>query len=616
MTHDQRRRLRQIAGRATPLWERTPARSGAVDSRRLERWCDVLGSRDLLDRRMRSARGLAPESLLGARKPARVPGWVRTLAAVLAAPPSRSTDASNDVPFGDILEPFLAHARLRFESRAKGSRDVLSPAALAAIERQLLEHLSLVAGLALGRLFYEFRFARAPLSALEDAWSRRPRSTRIYAQFAARLSGGDLMDAFDRYPVLARLLAQSVELWIAESARLCERIATDWERLRSFIELGQGRGVHAVTAIGTGLSDRHAGGQTVARLTFATGERVVYKPRSVRPEIAFNAFLGWLNARGLPLQLKTVRALDRGSYGWMEVVDHRRCDDEAAVARFFARAGMLLAVLHALAVTDIHCENLVAAGEHPVVVDLETLLSGPRHRASVLDTGLLPRRASGRESALDASALGAPEIPDSDLRFPVWHYVNTDQMMFSEGVPRERQLHRVQIGERRPSASAYLRQFKDGFRAAYDCLLANRRELLADPFLEKFDRLNLRVLLRDSSTYGRLHLHLLHPEFLEDGADRSIEIEWLARPLCIRNGVSRGRVRVYEHERQAMERLDLPHFDTLTWRRMAHAASTQEARTFGGRRDARALRRRLEGLSQKDCRNQLALITRSLGEAR
>jgi lantibiotic modifying enzyme len=130
--------------------------------------------------------------------------------------------------------------------------------------------------------------------------------------------------------------------------------------------------------------------------------------------------------------------------------------------------------------------------------------------------------------------------------------------------------------------------------------------------LERFNRLELRVLLRDSATYGRLHLHLLHPEFLEDGLDRSIELEWLARPLCIRARPSQGRVRVYERERVAMERLDLPHFDTTAWREMRHDPQTEEAKAFGGKRDARIVRRRLAALSPEACRRQLALIVRSV----
>ena len=109
-----------------------------------------------------------------------------------------------------------------------------------------------------------------------------------------------------------------------------------------------------------------------------------------------------------------------------------------------------------------------------------------------------------------------------------------------------------------------------------------------------------------------MHLHLLHPELLEDALDRSVELEWLARPLCIRTNPSRGRVNVYEHERTAIERLDVPHFNTSAWRAMGHSPATEEAKVFGGKRRTRLLRQRLAALSRAACRNQLALVTRSV----
>jgi type 2 lantibiotic biosynthesis protein LanM len=613
LTSEQRQILRRIANRATPLWERVPSASGRFERRHLERWCEVLGSGELLERRMRSTPGLTAEELLSGTGPARLPGWSRTLATVLFESPTVPSGQLAGVPFEEILDPFLCHARRRFRVEARSTLRVLSPAAVEAIERELLEHLALVASLALGRMFYEFRFMRAPLAAFEENWAQQPRSTAIYSDFVARLRRDGLVDVFERYPVLGRLLAQSVDLWVEASARLCRRFAADWPRLRKFFGWTEGGLEGAISGLKTGLSDRHRGGQTVAELSLATGDCIIYKPRSVRPELAFNAFLNWLNDRDLPLRLGTVRALDRETYGWMEVVPHRRCEDAFAVERFYVRAGMLLAVLHALAVTDIHCENLIASGEHPVVVDLETLLSeSPRRRVTVLDTGFLPRRPNTNESAVDVSALGADDTPDSELRFPMWRQINTDQMSLSEGTPREREFHRVQMGDQMPTVAEHLSSFRQGFRAAYECVLAHRRSLAREPSLKTFDGLELRVLLRDSATYGQLQLHLLHPEFLEDAIDRSIELEWLARPLCIRTKPLRGRANVYELERAAMEQLDLPHFNTSAWHAMQHHPATDEAKVFGGKRDSRTLRRRLAGLSRTACRRQLALMTRSV----
>ncbi|MFN7981893.1 MAG: type 2 lanthipeptide synthetase LanM [Vicinamibacterales bacterium] len=591
--------VQRWASRARPLWERTDT---SVNERQLARWTDVLGSRELLARRMRSAR----------RTTATQDDWIQVLRRALARRGTASiddvfaTDTHADrVPFGHAFAPFIRYAHRRLTARASVARAVLSAEAVRALEDELLEHLGLLASLALGRRFYDLRFSRAPLAALEDIWANQPPSTTIYRPFVSHLLEGGWREVFETYPVLARLIAQSIQQWIENTGRVCQRLHADLPRLRKTF----GALDLPVVSVSSGLSDRHNHGQSVVRFTFSNGRHLIYKPRSVKPEGVFNRALQWLNRKDLTLKLATVRSLDRGYYGWMEFVPYRDCGDIAKVSRFYQRAGALLALLHAFGVSDIHYENLIASGEHPVIIDLETLLA--ERRGTVMDTGFLPRPSSTKEHAADASALGASVEQDAGLRFPMWRHINTDQMSLVEGAPGEVEQHRVRLDGDVARAVDRVPELKAGFREAYRILLRHRRELASAPFVRALDDLDLRILVRDSATYGQLHLHLLYPEHLEDGVDRSIELEWLARPLCIRSVPSPGRIAVYEHERDAMERLDLPLFTTKIWRRMRHDPATQEARAFGSPRDANALRQRLAQLSESDCRRQLAAITRA-----
>src|SRR4029077_7309564 len=56
-------------------------------------------------------------------------------------------------------------------------------------------------------------------------------------------------------------------------------------------------------------------------------------------------------------------------------------DTEQDCQRFFRRAGALLALLHCFAASDIHHENIIAAGDHPVPTNVETLLQAGATRA-------------------------------------------------------------------------------------------------------------------------------------------------------------------------------------------------------------------------------------------
>jgi type 2 lantibiotic biosynthesis protein LanM len=407
-------------------------------------------------------------------------------------------------------------------------------------------------------------------------------------------------------------------------AGFCQRFQRDFEDLRTFFGWEIDRPEGAVEGLRTDLSDRHSGGQTVSECVLRTGERVVYKPRTVEPEAAFYRFIHWLNGQGLSLDLRELRALGRTTHGWVESVAPAPCGSLPEVEKFYRRAGMLLGALHVTGTTDIHRENLIACGEHPVVVDLETMLSDVARDlssshgkmegtasggVSVLSTGLLPRWQTAADGhPFDVSGLGGDEAQDQGVRHVWWRSINTDQMALSqdERFPVST-AHRVRLNDQIPSAASYLPALLAGFEEVYSLMVSQRERLLCDEeFMSSFDNLELRVLVRNTTTYTRLQLHLLHPEFLKDGLDRSIELEWLARPL---SGplLSLPRQQIYDIERRSMESLDVPHFVSSLWKG-TESSPESDLLFLWGDRDSRVFRRRLAGLSPEDCSEQLATI--------
>ena len=74
--------------------------------------------------------------------------------------------------------------------------------------------------------------------------------------------------------------------------------------------------------------------------------------------------------------------LDRGDYGWVEYVEHRSCASDEEIRRYYRRTGNFLCLVYALNGSDFHFENMIADGEHPVPIDLETIY---HHRAKIAD---------------------------------------------------------------------------------------------------------------------------------------------------------------------------------------------------------------------------------------
>ena len=113
----------------------------------------------------------------------------------------------------------------------------------------------------------------------------------------------------ENYCVLARLVALITDQWVAASLEMLERLAHDWPAIRATFALAEPGEVSAVRA---GLGDSHRGGRSVMCLTLRSGQKIVYKPRSLAIEQHFQEFLTWLNEQGVEPALRTFPVIDRG----------------------------------------------------------------------------------------------------------------------------------------------------------------------------------------------------------------------------------------------------------------------------------------------------------------
>ena len=186
-------------------------------------------------------------------------------------------------------------------------------------------------------------------------------------------------------------------------------LCADWDAIRA--RFNPEAGIRATLALEcrAGAGDTASGRSAVALIAgLCSGFRVVYKPRSLAVDVHFQEILAWLNARGDHPPFRTLNILERGSYGWVEFVTAERLHVSGGGSPFTseARCGYL-AILYALEATDFHFENVIASGEHPVLIDLESLfhpraenhgLAGVDQTTvetmvySVLGVGLLPQR--------------------------------------------------------------------------------------------------------------------------------------------------------------------------------------------------------------------------------
>ncbi|WP_153505739.1 type 2 lanthipeptide synthetase LanM family protein [Cumulibacter manganitolerans] len=513
-----------LSDRATWLRATDGTEPEAADER-LDAWKAAVGrgSTAAFESRL-AADGLSADdarTVLTVLRPADLPlpSWADTLRAVLTAGyPDGEVSRERETPaaFEELLTPFLAVARRRLEERT-GARLSVSwaPPAVADLERLLLLRLSGVAGRVFYSEFSGFRAARtSPWQRLVAADERAP-GTAIYDDFVASVRDGGLLQILGHYPVLARLMARLVELWVDATAELVTRLHNDLEDLHAVFGTGTplGRVAHAET----GLSDPHRGGRMVSVLHFECGRAVVYKPKDIGTEASFFAVIRWLSERGLSPDLRTVTTMVRDGYGWVEHVSRDPCADAAALSRYYRRAGMLACLVYALAGADCHRENIVASGEQPVLVDAECLLqhrvqmattAGNVHEialealsSGVLGTGLLPNwqvdDGSETNLARDISALHTPEADELIERAPRWENVNTDAMAIRTGAVQlqlPNSVPRLPDG-RTARLENHTHDLLEGFEHCYRFLLEHRGDLVAPegPMAEREAMENLDI---------------------------------------------------------------------------------------------------------------------------
>ncbi|MEU3254255.1 DUF4135 domain-containing protein [Streptomyces sp. NPDC006997] len=361
-----------------------------------------------------------------------------------------------------------------------------------ALERQLRQAvLPVVCGeLARARQARVLRGA-TPEERYRDFWDRETLTPELLAK---------------RYPVVASEIEVIATTTVDAVVHAARSLARDIEALSGELPDARGR-LLDVNPVG---SDRHAGGRQVISLGF-DGGRVYYKPVSLASADLLHRFV---ELAGVPSELwpGRLRTVDRGGYGWLEEAKFRPCTEVSQVRRFWRRCGVLLAVCCLLNFTDGHFENLVAAGEHPVLVDTETLFQNYAWRsrggrlASVVDTGLVQHAGpaappSGMTSAFQV--MGGGRL--SSLS-PAADGEGTDTM----AVRFQRTLHEPPVNlpvlaSRFQTVDGYVEELVDGFRTVFSLCRQRRNEILGDSeFWDRAAAHESRQIIRETRYYVRL----------------------------------------------------------------------------------------------------------------
>ncbi|WP_202895949.1 type 2 lanthipeptide synthetase LanM [Iningainema tapete] len=441
-----------------------------------------------------------------------------------------------------------------------------------------------------------------------------------FTSFVKQLQNPEVAIALlQEYPVLAQQVVLYINQWVAATLEFLERLCTDWEKICTTFSQEQ-PGI-LVQVWNTG--DRHCGGTSVSIAKFSSGFQVVYKPKPLAVDIHFQQLLTWLNQKGNHPQFQTVKILNKGNYGWVEFITPSSCTSSAQIQRFYQRLGGYLAVLYALEATDFHQENIIAAGEHPIPIDLETLFH-PRlvtpnspesifvtHQVlanSVMRVGLLPQRqwVRGADEGIDMSGISTVTeqmIPKGILSASK---VGTDEMQITrkhKSMPKSQ--NRPHLNNLEVNALEYQQAIISGFTNIYQ-LLIKHRDVLHD-LLTHFESDEVRVVLRDTQTYRLLLQESFHPDVLRNTVDREQLFDKLWADVPYRSYLTQ----VIPLEKKALWHQDVPLFRTCPNSRDLWLLD-ERITDFLPESGMTLVRRRIEQLNEQDLERQVWLIQNSL----
>jgi len=350
-----------------------------------------------------------------------------------------------------------------------------------------------------------------------------------------------------RYPTFLDRLTVVIDGRRAAALALARRFAADRAAIADSVAIATvAGGEPELTGVSFGAGDSHQGGHTVAIVRLAAGT-VVYKPRPVGIDVALGRFLREVLADEPPdTRIRVPGVVVRPGYGWAEHIDHRYCVDDAELRSFYRGLGHWLAVTGLLSASDLHSENLIAAGPVPVVVDCETFFTPTppaepsgygdamdravdQLRGSALRTGLLPGRGGGLgQRGADVSGAGALPTEQPRVEVPTVVDLGTDLAALGRELI-DRPLTRNGPSEQ-PRLMQHWPAVVDGFAELTDRLAALDRAGRLEPLLEPFRDCEVRMVLRDTVVYAELGAMLWHPAALHnEPAARARAAELLAR---------------------------------------------------------------------------------------
>lgn len=384
-----------------------------------------------------------------------------------------------------------------------------------------------------------------------------------------------LKEVYLVYPELYKVMRRTVSYNISYFNEILSNTKNYIHELEKTFHDGEELG--KIYSIMLGNGDTHNNGKTVATVKFRR-KVLMYKPRSFSMEKGYDAFLKWVNNK-IPgfSSLKSCKTYSIKDAGWMEFIEHKKCKTQEEVAEFYFKTGELLCLLYTLNSKDCHCENLIANGKYPILIDLETILHTDEYdkdeqidsveayinnyiQNSVNSVLILPALLQNfnTNEVMEIGAIGSGKAKKSP--FKTQNITNFD----SDNISVENVYKEIPEASNYPlykgkkiGGNGYIGYVKQGFIKTYQWILENKEEYI-DKIKLLFSNVECRVIYKATNDYTQLMSTSYHPDLLHNKMDRIIYFHRIG--ILIKNSETFDEMRLYQTEIEAMLNGDVPSF--------------------------------------------------------
>lgn len=441
-----------------------------------------------------------------------------------------------------------------------------------------------------------------------------------YEYFCIEIIGKseEIIKIMEKYPVLCRCVEDRIEKSVCFYKEIIQHFRNDKKEIAE--HFCPGNQISRITRIISSYSDVHRKGRQVVKIEIDKKIEVLYKPHNMKNEKTFMSLLQWIG-QGIGITQLSYEILTYEAYSLCSIVKYKECKSKEGICNYYKRLGVQLFLAYFLGTHDLHCENIIASGEYPVLIDLETLVGGFNSRKrktaedevyyhiqqSVLSTGLLPTFMWDKgKNGIDVSGMSGGNEAIYPFKIPVVMNPQTSNMRIGYDYPQATlKKNRVKLrGEFCPPVK-YESELLNGFSVAYRYVIENREEF--ERQVKLMIGLKSRFLFSDTQRYGMTLSSSYHPSLLQDGAEREIFL------MSMWKGRGVDKKTIVEDEIQSLLQADIPYFEYYLGSKNLYSSTGKIWKNYFDSVPITYLLNKIDKLTEKDMIVQERYIQTTLG---